>query len=339
MQRMAWLDRLLLVTVSASLAGGLTACDTEKDDVDSMDALSEDEDAGEEEGPGKEEEPGEDDEPADDEPADDDEPDSELEACEDQGESRACEGSGTQYCDDIEGALAWGPCVTEPQCEPGDSESCGLCGEDEEDCEFAGFDDTCVLADGVPAWGCSVAEDFDSCACNTPLVLKFDAAPVQMMQSASATFDIDGVGACVTTDWPTADTPWLALDLDLDGTIDSGRELFGSGTRLDGARRARNGFLALEPLDTDRNGRIDARDERFSELVLWSDHDGDKRGTLAEMEPLSMRSVLSIDLGYTIDRQCDDRGNCGVERSAFTFVDSTGNIAKGEVVDLHLACQ
>ncbi|MBV1862525.1 MAG: hypothetical protein KUG77_29150 [Nannocystaceae bacterium] len=64
-----------------------------------------------------------------------------------------------------------------------------------------------------------------------------------------------------------------------DGTTDSGRELFGSGTRLDAKTRARNGFLALEPLDTDRNGRIDAR---FSELVLWSDHDGDKRGTLAD---------------------------------------------------------
>ncbi|MBV1862526.1 MAG: hypothetical protein KUG77_29155 [Nannocystaceae bacterium] len=52
-----------------------------------------------------------------------------------------------------------------------------------------------------------------------------------------------------------------------------------------------------------------------------------------------MRSVLSIDLGYTIDRQCDDRGNRGVERSAFTFVDATGSIAKGEVVDLHLTYQ
>lgn len=325
---MIWLDRLLLATVSMTLAGGLTACDSEKDDVDSADEMPKaDENA----------EADDDEDPEDPEDPVDEE---ELEACEDHGDTRACEdGSGTQYCDDFEGSPAWGPCVTDAQCEPGDSESCGSCDEGEEDCEFEGLADTCILHAGVPAWNCSVSTDFESCECNTPLVLKFDAAPVRMMEAASATFDIDGVGACLTTDWPAATTPWLALDLDLDGTIDSGRELFGSGTRIDGAKRARNGFLALEPLDTDHNGRIDARDARFSELVLWSDHDGDKRGTLAEMEPLSVRSVLSIDLGYTIDRQCDDRGNCGVERSTFTYVDATGSIAQGEVVDLHLACQ
>ena len=209
--------------------------------------------------------------------------------CDAQGASRPCDyegDDGVQYCDMIGDELTWGECVGPWACIPGEQQSCGL-GE-----EFGNPSDYCSLDDGVPAWGCD-SGDFESCECNTPLVLRFDAAPVQMVASPSATFDIDDIGACVTTDWPTTATPWLALDVDKDGTIDSGRELFGSGTRIEGNRRARNGFMALSALDTDGNGRIDASDERFGELVLWSDHDGDKRGTFAEMEPLSVRSVLS----------------------------------------------
>lgn len=273
---------------------------------------------------------------AEDEDADsEDEADDEEAGCDAQGASRSCDfdgDEGVQYCDMIGDALEWGECVGPWACIPGEEQDCGL-GE-----EFGNASDYCVLEDGVPAWGCDSA-DFESCACNTPLVLKFDAAPVQMVASPAATFDIDDLGACVTTDWPTTATPWLALDVDKDGTIDSGRELFGSGTRIEDNRRARNGFMALSALDTDNNGRIDASDERFGELVLWSDHDGDKRGTFAEMEPLSVRSVLSIELDYAVRPSCDDRGNCGVERSAFTYVDATGGVAKGEVVDVHLACQ
>lgn len=318
---MAWLDHRT-VALLASLALPLSACDAD-DDQDRADSsaeldgeeLSEDED----------------------EDADEDEGDDAdaQEECSAQGSSRECDfdgQDGVQYCDLIDDELAWGECVGPFACIPGEEQDCGL-GED-----FGDLFDYCTLQDGVPAWGCD-SDDFESCNCNTPLVLKFDAAPVQMVASPAATFDIDDLGACVTTDWPTTATPWLALDVDKDGTIDSGRELFGSGTRLAGNRRARNGFMALAALDSDNNGRIDASDERFAELVLWSDHDGDKRGTFSEMESLSMRSVLSIELDYAVRPSCDDRGNCGVERSAFTYVDGTGNVAKGEVVDVHLACQ
>jgi len=239
---------------------------------------------------------------------------------------------GFQYCDTIDDALAWGECVGPFACIPGEEQDCGL-GE-----EFGDASDYCTLDNGLPTWGCDGA-DFDGCACNTPLMLKFEAAAVRMTASPVATFDIDDVGACVTTDRPTSATPWLALDVDKDGTVDSGRGLFGSGTRLDGNRRARNGVMALAPLDTDNNGRIDAGDERFNKFVLWSDHDGDKRGTLAEMEALSVRSVLSSELDYTVRRPCAERGNCGVERSMFAYVDTTGTIAQGEVVDVHFACQ
>ncbi len=268
---------------------------------------------------------------------DDTDPDEEpsVELCEDRGASRACNTEqgedGIQYCDTSYASgtpsLEWHDCLVSIVCTPGDSRDCG--GEE-------GIDEVCDLYDGVPDWDTNQDEWG---GCNTPLVLSFDGRPARMMAAGAATFDLDGVGRCITTDWPEASTPWLALDRDGNGSIDSGRELFGSGTRLSSGHRAPNGFAALAELDDNGDGRIDLRDQAFGDLVLWSDHDGDRSSTFAETELLSHRQVLSIELGYHIDRQCDDRGNCGVERAGFVFIDEHGAVRTGEVVDLHLSCQ
>ena len=175
--------------------------------------------------------------------------------------------------------------------------------------------------------------------CETPLVLSFDSAPVTLHEVPTAAFDLSGVGQCDATDWPGAGTPWLALDRDLSGSIDSGVELFGSGTRLVSGPRADNGFSALRELDDNADGRIDRVDSRFDELVLWSDHDADKVSDFSELLPVTARGVVSIDLDYAIDRRCDGRDNCEVERAGFTYLDSAGSPQRGSVVDVHLSCQ
>lgn len=273
-----------------------------------------------------------------------------LELCSKREDNRECTTEagirGIQFCTESKEAdlLVWGPCL-DPEsfsCTPGETKECGLCSPEQEldgTCEF-GSDPSqlCILHEGVPSWGCSV-DDLENCSCNTPLVFSFDRAPIQIFPAPTATFDIDGIGGCITTDWPTPTTPWLALDVNKDGVIDSGRELFGSGTRLANAQRASNGFLALAELDSNHDGQINAMDERFSELVVWSDFNNDKYGTGEEMESLSMRKIVSIDLSYSIRRECDARGNCGVERSSFVYMNDAGTPTQGEVVDIHLACQ
>jgi hypothetical protein len=275
--------------------------------------------------------------PADTEGETEGEPEPEPEACSEYAASRACETeageAGTQFCDGT-----WGPCLASVQCMPGDSRCCGGWGEETggsegSDCQIS---EDCLLYGGVPDWNTNHGEED---GCNTPLVLSFDGRPAELEPARAATFDLDVAGGCITTDWPAASTPWLALDVDGNGTIESGRELFGSGTRLRSGARAPHGFAALAELDDDGNGRIDASDEAFARLVLWGDQDGDRRSTFAEALPLAHHRILSIELGYRIDRQCDARGNCGVERATFHYVDEHGDVRQGEVVDLHLACQ
>jgi hypothetical protein len=255
------------------------------------------------------------------------------EPCEQQGVTRECNG-GIQFCDDG----VWGPCMHDVACEPGEITDCWTC----EDPEFkpkpgreCDLKDECVLDGGVPTWSCDLK---GRCECDTPLVLAFGGAEPSYESVPSATFDISVAGGCLTTDWPRSDTPWLALDRDGDGAVADGRELFGSGTRLEEGR-ARNGFAALAEIDTNGDRRIDARDAAFADLVLWFDDDRDKRGVGSELRSLGDLRVLSLELDHRVQRRCDDRGNCGVERARFTWTDAGGGLHHGEIIDVHLPCR
>lgn len=158
--------------------------------------------------------------------------------------------------------------------------------------------------------------------CNTPLVISFDDAPVALRHDGRA---FAFRGEPVVTAWPTATTPWLALDRNGDGVIDRGSELFG-----DALPGARNGFDALAQLDDNHDGVIDARDRAFASLLLWADRDGDRRSTPDELTPLA-RVVTAIPLVSRLDVRCDD-GDCEGERG--TAVVQGGQTAA--VVDVYL---
>ncbi|MBI4702603.1 MAG: hypothetical protein HY744_15895 [Deltaproteobacteria bacterium] len=115
--------------------------------------------------------------------------------------------------------------------------------------------------DGYPTYMCTDANG-KVWECTTPLVLQFDpGAPVAYRQDDGASgFDLStaGDGSGARTDWPTAATPWLALDRDGDGQVGSGRELFGSATPVPGGY-ARHGFAALAEIATATGSRARRR--------------------------------------------------------------------------------
>lgn len=210
-------------------------------------------------------------------------------------------------------------------------------------------DDRCdgqVAFSDVDGKGVFTCVDQGACKefkCVTPLVLVFERGTgvtclTHWDRPGGRAFDLSGAqdGAGVLTDWPTAATPWLALDLDGDGQIGSGRELFGTATLVDG-RPASHGFEALAALDADKNGTLDARDPAYSRLVLWSDRDGDRVSQPWELTGLKHAGVISLSLRFKQQLRCDERGNCEMERSRFVWRGSDGRSREGEVVDLHLA--
>jgi hypothetical protein len=178
------------------------------------------------------------------------------------------------------------------------------------------------------------SECFSNSSGSTPLVLSFDSAPVTFAASA-ASFDLTGTMS-VATDWPTAKTPWLALDRNGNGAIDDGSELFGSASILNGGGRAENGFIALAELDGNGDGKITAADAAFSSLLVWSDKDGDRLSGAGELASVASFKLVSIDLAYANAPRCDGRGNCEIERAGFRFIDASGAERSGAVVDVHL---
>jgi hypothetical protein len=176
--------------------------------------------------------------------------------------------------------------------------------------------------------------DFPAPTCETPLVVAFDNQPIEFAPAGSDRFAFVP-GDPAATDWPTATTPWIALDLDGDGNITSGAELFGSSTVLPSGARAVNGFSALAALDANGDGVIDARDPMFAKLVLWSDRNGDHHSTPDELRPLS-GSVTSISLSFSLDPRCNQHDDCEGERGTMRWRDTAGAEHSGAVVDVYI---
>lgn len=228
---------------------------------------------------------------------------------------------GLDFCLIIDGESYETRCLTDYACVPADSGE-PACGE------------TYCAWNGETLVEIATEVDEDDC---TPLVVVLDGAPVRFEAASAASFDISAVGSCMSTDWPSH--PWLAIDRDGDGVIEDGRELFGSGTRIAGGGRARDGFAALAELDADRDGKITPADPAFAALVLWTDHDGDRRGTLDELEPVAALGLLSFDLDPRSIAECDARGNCSKLRSSVELQRADGSRERGALVDVFLPCQ
>ncbi|MDI3281846.1 calcium-binding protein [Polyangium sp. 15x6] len=210
-------------------------------------------------------------------------------------------------------------------CKPGELSACDL------PPEFGEINMTCQLLEN-----CETTWDYT--ACNTPLVLSFDQVSVEYTTDATHSFDLQNRASQVT-DWPTARTPWLALDRDGSGAIEDGSELFGSMSPLASGRGAPNGFVALRELDENHDGRIDALDPHFSRLLVWADRDADRRATPAELESAAAIEIESISLDYVSVPRCDARGNCEVERAPFVYRDAAGVQRTGAVIDVRLPPQ
>ena len=92
-----------------------------------------------------------------------------------------------------------------------------------------------------------------------PLVINLDS-PIAEVSDVKVRFDLDCDGEAEEISALNSGSGYLALDLNEDGVINDGSELFGTSSG--------DGFSDLAAYDSDGNGWIDEADEIFDKLVI-----------------------------------------------------------------------
>jgi len=130
----------------------------------------------------------------------------------------------------------------------------------------------------------------------SPLVMDLNLNGIQTASVANGVnFDLNNDGKIDRTGWVAGGDALLVRDLNGDGIINNGGELFGEGTVLANGSKAKDGYQALSALDSNHDGVIDAKDAAFGSLKLWVDN-GNGITDQGEMKSLADAGITSISL-------------------------------------------
>ena len=149
-----------------------------------------------------------------------------------------------------------------------------------------------------------------------PLVLNFEGN-VAGLSDMKFKFDLDADGTEDEISTLAGGNGFLALDLNNDGRINDGSELFGT--------KSGNGFADLSQYDEDGNGFIDENDSVFDRLKIWiKDENGEDA-----LFNLKEKNVGAIYLGNVntdfVMRGMEGNVNGALRRSgAFLYEDGSG---------------
>lgn len=149
-----------------------------------------------------------------------------------------------------------------------------------------------------------------------PLVLNFEGN-VAGLSDMKFKFDLDADGTEDEISTLAGGNGFLALDLNTDGRINDGSELFGT--------KSGNGFADLSQYDEDGNGFIDENDSVFDRLKIWiKDENGED-----VLYNLKEKNVGAIYLGNVntdfVMRGMEGNVNGALRRSgAFLYEDGSG---------------
>jgi hypothetical protein len=146
----------------------------------------------------------------------------------------------------------------------------------------------------------------------SPIILNLDGGAFHLSSlDEPVQFDINADGTRETMAWTLRGSPdaFVALDLNQNGVIDNGAEMFGDSTRLGNGTKAPNGFEALRDYDRNHDSVIDALDGIWQSLVLWNDVNHDGVSQANELLYISKSPLIAISLDYHWTGRRDQHGN------------------------------
>jgi hypothetical protein len=123
-------------------------------------------------------------------------------------------------------------------------------------------------------------------------------------------FDIDGDGDLDRVAWPAAgaEVAFLARDLDDDGRITSGKEIFGSYTMPSATNGCSALIHALEASGAPRSGSIHDGHALYDDLLLWVDRNHNGISEAGELRS-AREAFTAIGMGFQKVDWRDEHGN------------------------------
>ena len=169
-----------------------------------------------------------------------------------------------------------------------------------------------------------------------PLILDLNGTGfVTTLNKDGVHFDLNCDGFAERINW-TTENGLLALDLNGNGMIDDGGEVFGDSTLLFDGSRAKNGFEALAQYDLNKDGIIDENDEIYEILKVWVDADASGESEEGELKSLKELGIKAINLNYEAVNEKTDT-EVVIENRA-TYVKEDGSeMAIGEMIKMEAA--
>ncbi|ACZ12020.1 calcium-binding protein [Sulfurospirillum deleyianum] len=154
---------------------------------------------------------------------------------------------------------------------------------------------------------------------SSPLVLDLNGngTTSTFIAQTNTYFDMDGDGFKERISWTESSDGLLTLDLNNDGKVTNGGELFGNNTKLANGVNAKDGFEALSQYDLNKDNVIDAKDSIYSHLKVWIDSNSDGISTTDELKTLQELNITSINLNAT-ETSTSEAYNTISDTSTFT---------------------
>lgn len=160
-----------------------------------------------------------------------------------------------------------------------------------------------------------------------PLVVNFGGTAAQLAAQTGQRFrfDLDGDGDAENLPLFASGSGYLALDLNRNGRIDSGKELFGP--------QSGNGFADLARLDSDSNGWIDENDADFKRLSVWTPA-AEGNGKQQALGELDIGALALAHVASPFALRGNNNADLGVIRSSGIFLTESGKTGSLQEIDL-----
>ena len=158
----------------------------------------------------------------------------------------------------------------------------------------------------------------------SPLALDLDGDGVETTTVESGVyFDHDDNGFAEKSGWVGKDDGLLVRDVNNNGKIDNGTELFGNNSVLSSGEKAANGFEALADLDSNNDGVFNSSDTAWNQVKVWKDANQNGEVDSGELLTLAQAGVSGINLEYDNATTTDENGNEHKQTGTFIKTDGT----------------